>query len=179
MGIDPLHWLPKEVLFLEPESHCGGLQCLPLGTPIYCHPGLYSLLHLQPSLIHFVFLGQAGWETLLLIGERMTRRQAEGCLGLWSARSGAQLWPPVRPSSSSACARQHWHVGIDPLQVLHSFSGFYGQMIFFRLGQLTCVSSTFPQKKVGQGLDEILMQREGPGGDREEDRAWGTGPAMP
>lgn len=124
MGIDPLPWLPKGVLFLEPERHCGGLQRLPLGTPIYCHPGLYSVLHLQPSLIHFVFLGQAGWETLLLIGERMARRQAERCLGLWSACSRAQLRPPVHPSSSSASARQLCHVGVVPLQALHSFSAF-------------------------------------------------------
>lgn len=58
MAIDSLHWFPKEVLFLEPERHSGGLQCLPLCTPIYCHPGLYSPLHLQPSLIHFVFWGK-------------------------------------------------------------------------------------------------------------------------
>lgn len=58
MGIDSLHWFPKEVLFLEPERHSSGLQCLPLCTPIYCHPGFYSLLRLQPSLIHFAFWGK-------------------------------------------------------------------------------------------------------------------------
>lgn len=58
MGIDSLHCFPKEVLFLEPERHSGRLQCLPVCTPIYCHPGFYSLLHSQPSLIHFVFWGE-------------------------------------------------------------------------------------------------------------------------
>lgn len=58
MGIDSLHWFPKEVLFLEPERHSSGLQCLPLCTPIYCHPGFYSPLRLQPSLIHFIFWGE-------------------------------------------------------------------------------------------------------------------------
>lgn len=110
MGIDPLHWLPKEVLFLEPESHCGGLQCLPLGTAIYGHPGLYSLLHLQPSLIHFIFLGQAGWETLLLIGERMTSQRAEGCLGLWVCASQS----PALASRPPFFLR---HVATDPLKV--------------------------------------------------------------
>lgn len=44
----------------------GGLQCLPLCTPIYCHPGLYSPLHLQPGLIP-ALLGQAEGRNLLLM----------------------------------------------------------------------------------------------------------------
>lgn len=54
MSIDSLHWFPKEGLFLEPAQNSGGLQCLPLCTPIYGSPGLYSLLPCLLSCAHLI-----------------------------------------------------------------------------------------------------------------------------